>query len=40
VGIPETGDERNRGSVAGVVRKGEGIFTRGIMNDKGTENIK
>jgi hypothetical protein len=36
--IPVTAGELNGGWVLGADRKGEGIFTRGMINDKGMEN--
>jgi hypothetical protein len=38
--VPETGEKRNRDSLAGAVKKGEGMFIRGMIKEKGIENSK
>ena len=37
---PETGEEMYRGSKVRAVRKGEGMFKRGIMKEIGMEKSK
>jgi hypothetical protein len=37
---PEMGEEMYRGSKVGVVRKGEGIFMRGMIKERGIEKSK